>query len=274
MTDQYKVLPVFTSHNSIGRSILTMEEKFDPTKGLSGDEKGDKTKWKVQRGPRSIIDICAENKFKKCILIEDRFMGFVDAERNLTSIGCELIFGIRFTCCENIADKSEASLETQHRIIVMYKNAAGLSKLRKLYSKAYIDGFYYVPRIDLKEIEKVWSDEDLLLVIPFYDSFLHVNSLEFRNVIPSLGFTKPIFFRQKSGLPIDKIIDSALTQYTNSLGLKVFDSKNIYYEKRSDFLAYMTYRCIFNQTTMDKPNMDDFASPEFSFESWKEENNS
>jgi len=39
---------------------------------------------------------------------------------------------------------------------------------------------------------------------------------------------------------------------------------------REDFKAYLTFRCINNRTTLNKPNLEHMCSTEFSFESWKE----
>lgn len=257
MITDYKVLPIFTSHYSIGKSILTFNNKED-----------NKNK---KRNPTSIIDICEENKFPACIVVEDRFAGFVEADKNLTAIGCDLVFGIRFICCADITDKSEASLATEHRIVVFYKNKAGLEKLKKIYSKSWIEGYYYQPRIDLKSIEEIWNEEDLLLVIPFYDSFLFQNAYFFKSIIPNFNFTKPVFFRQSNDLALDIGLTKAVNLFTKDK-FEVYDTKSIFYKNRDDFIAYMTYRCIFKKSTLEKPEMDDFSSAEFCLESWKEQN--
>jgi len=47
-------------------------------------------------------------------------------------------------------------------------------------------------------------------------------------------------------------------------------SKTIYYREKKDFKAYMTYRCILNRSTFQKPELRHFGSQEFCMESWKE----
>lgn len=255
--EDFKVLPLFTSHYSIGRSVLTLHSK-------------DENK-KKRIHPTSIIDICRENELKTCILVEDRYGGFVDADKNLTAIGCDLIFGIRFVCCANIADKDEASIETEHKINVFSASEKGRSKLKKLYSKSWVDGFYYQPRIDLKSLSEVWDDEDLVLAIPFYDSFLFQNNFFFKSIVPDFSFTKPIFFKQSNGLAQDILINVAIDKFTNGQH-EIYPAKSIFYKNREDFLEYMTFRCIKNKTSLEKPELEEFSSDEFCFESWKEEN--
>ena len=56
------MIPLFKSHYSLGRSILTLEDK---------DEKDDY--------PDSIIQICKENKMKELYLVEDNMSSFLEA---------------------------------------------------------------------------------------------------------------------------------------------------------------------------------------------------
>jgi hypothetical protein len=48
------------------------------------------------------------------------------------------------------------------------------------------------------------------------------------------------------------------------------ETKSIYYKNRDDFLAYLTFRCINNRSSLEKPNIDHMCSDEFCFESWME----
>ena len=59
------MIPLFKSHYSLGRSILTLEDK---------DEKDDY--------PDSIIQICKENKMKELYLVEDNMSSFLEAYSN------------------------------------------------------------------------------------------------------------------------------------------------------------------------------------------------
>ena len=41
------------------------------------------------------------------------------------------------------------------------------------------------------------------------------------------------------------------------------------FKDEKDFKSYLTFRCINNRTTLDKPNFEHMCSDKFSFESWK-----
>ena len=86
---------------------------------------------------------------------------------------------------------------------------------------------------------------------------------------PELKFTKPTFFTEDNNLPFDQIVRQKVIKFCADQ-YEIVSSKSIYYETREDFKAYMTFRCINNRTTLNKPNLEHMCSAEFSFESWKE----
>jgi DNA polymerase III alpha subunit len=136
------------------------------------------------------------------------------------------------------------------------------------------NGFYYTPRIDFKKLEEHWDDKDLMLAVPFYDSFLFKNTLQNSICVPEFTFTKPIFFVEDNDIPFDYIIKSKVEEYSSSNGYEVQKAKSVYYAHNKDFKAYLTFRCINNRSTLNKPNLDHMSSDKFSLESWKEQNDS
>tara|TARA_R110002073_G_scaffold40547_5_gene115158 strand:- start:294766 stop:299079 length:4314 start_codon:yes stop_codon:yes gene_type:complete len=66
------------------------------------------------------------------------------------------IVGCEFNVCEDHQNKSVK--DNGYQIILLAKNKKGYYNLAKMASIAYIDGFYYVPRIDKKIIEQYKED--------------------------------------------------------------------------------------------------------------------
>ena len=62
------------------------------------------------------------------------------------------IIGCEFYVCEDHKDKTRR--DDGYQIVFLAKNKAGYHNLAKLTSAAYVDGFYYVPRIDKELVEK------------------------------------------------------------------------------------------------------------------------
>ncbi len=247
------VVPIFKSHYSLGRSILTLESE-----GSSFED-----------GPDSIVDMAKDTGLEEVFLVDDSMGGFLEAYTNLTEAKIKLIFGVRLTVCEDNTQKNEEAISTSSKYIIFCKNKKGYQRLIKIYSQAAKEGFYYEPRTDFTQLKKCWSNEDLLLAVPFYDSFVYYNNLSSRNCIPEFSFCNPVFFVEDNKLPYDKIL---LTLVESHIGDKyqMRKCKSIYYKSKTDFKAYLTFRCINNRSTLDKPELNNMCSDTFCLESWKE----
>src|SRR6266498_3145444 len=132
------MLPIFQSHYSIGRSILTLEKPKDT----------------VENGPDSIVSLCLTNKFKEIILVDNNMSGFLQGYVNVKENNLNYVFGLKTNICNDIANKTYESREKTSKIIIFIKNTAGYKDLLKIYSKAATDGFYYEPRLDYKELNE------------------------------------------------------------------------------------------------------------------------
>jgi len=66
------------------------------------------------------------------------------------------IVGCEFNICENHKDKTKK--DNGYQVVLLAKNKKGYHNLAKMSSKAYTDGFYYVPRIDRKIVEQYKED--------------------------------------------------------------------------------------------------------------------
>jgi DNA polymerase-3 subunit alpha len=245
------MIPLFKSHYSLGRSILTLEDKNE-----------------ADDYPDSIIQIAKENNLKELFLVEDNMSSFLEAYTNTKNNNIKLNYGLRISATESIEDKSEESRSKTSKVILFFKNNNGYSLLTKLYSIAAKDGFYYEPRLDFNILKNNWSD-DLILCIPFYDSFIFNNTLRNYICVPNFSFTKPCVFIEDNDLPFDSIIQDKMKIFIKENALETFDTKSIYYKNKKDFKSYLTFRCINNRTTLNKPELEHMSSDSFSFEEWK-----
>ena len=136
------VIPIFKSHYSIGRSILTLEKPEDV----------------VKDGPDSIIDLCKKNDIKNLYLVEDSMGGFLQGYINSAAAGLNFRFGLRLTVCDDMLQKDEDSRLRSSKFIVFANNKEGYQRLIKINTTASKDGFYYNPRADFKTLKKVYDD--------------------------------------------------------------------------------------------------------------------
>jgi DNA polymerase III alpha subunit len=244
------MIPLFKSHYSLGRSILTLEDK---------QEQDDY--------PDSIIQIAKQNNLKEIYLVEDNMSSFLEAYTNCRANNIKLNYGLRISITESINDKTEESRQKTSKIIIFPKNKSGYESLTKLFSVAAKTGFYYEPRLDYQTLKDNFS-EDLVVCIPFYDSFIFNNTLRNSICIPQFEFTKLIFFIEDNDLPFDIIIKNKIENYIKENNSECYNTKSIYYNKRKDFKTYLTFRCINNRSILNKPELEHMSSNEFCFESW------
>lgn len=248
------MIPIFTSHYSILHSTLTLESSSE-IKPIEST---------------SILSIAKTHSLSELYICEQNsFAGFPEAYQNCQKENIKLRYGLKFVICENIDNKDEESLKTEHKIIIWALNTKGIKRLQLIYSRAATDGFYYVPRLDLQILKEMWTD-DLMLWVPHYDSFIYNNLFYLdRKVIPDFSFTAPVFCVEKlHNLPFDKILIEKITDYAKSGFYDLIDTHSIYYYKEEDFYAYMCLRCVENRSTMNKPNLEHMSSNRFSFETY------
>ena len=138
----------------------------------------------------------------------------------------------------------------------------------KIYTFAAQEGFYYEPRIDFNSLKQFWTD-DLLLAIPFYDSFLYLNKYTDSTCVPDFSYTTPVFFAEDNDTLLDKDMVTKVEDFCRNK-YQIVRTKSIYYKNREDFGAYLTFRCINKRTSVQKPHMDGMCSSEFSYESYLE----
>jgi DNA polymerase III alpha subunit len=258
------VAPLFKSHYSIGRSILTLESQSSANGGCD-----------------SIIDICEKSGLKSFFLIDDSMSGFLQAYINANDAGVKMIFGLRLSVCPDMDQKEAESADKTCKYIIVCKNTAGYKRLIKIYSEAATRGsFYnsrlrsYIPRADFKLISSLWDDDDLQLAVPFYDSFLHENYLQDKWCPEPPSDFKLDFFIEDNDLPFEYLILNRINKYVlNNKNCNLVNAQSIYYKDKKDFKAYLTFRAINQRTTLGKPNFEHMGSDKFSFESWKEKTN-
>lgn len=252
------MIPLFKSHYSIGKSILTLS---------GGGDAGTAD---------SIISIAAENNLKKVVLVEDSLTGFLDAHNACASANLDLIFGLRLKCCADVKlDGEKEKKKSYHKIIIFSKNKNGCALLNSIYSAAFVShgGF-----IDFDMIKDMWKESDLKLCIPFYDSFLFRNLFTFDNFVPNISFTVPTFFVESNAVPFDGPLRERVESFSKESNFPTQEVQSIYYKNKEDLDAFTTYKLICSRKNfggaplLEKPNFDHFSSDQFCWESYLEKN--
>lgn len=254
-----QVLPLFKSSSSLLRSTLTLDNPKDNTDADL---------------PDSVFKIAIDNGLKEIILLEDSMSSFLQFNLTANELGIKPIFGYRVTFVADSKDKSEASWISAHKNVIFPRNKTGYKQLIKIATLAGYDNHYKEARLSYDDLHGLWT-EDLALVIPFYDSFLHKNLLTNSLCVPDYRGIKPTVFIECNDLPFDYLIEEAALAYAKANYLPVSKTKSIYYKNREDFDAYLTLKCLNRKQfgsgrTLDNPDMEHMSSREFCWESYLE----
>lgn len=254
------MIPIFKSHYSIGKSILTL----DPPSEESS-----------KNGADSIFQICKDNNLNQAYLVEDSFGGALEAFENAKASNIELRFGWQVSCVSNVNNKDSNELETEHKLIIFCDSYNSYLNLVKLYTIASTEFAHNgKAMVDLNFLKKEWRD-DFFLAIPFYDSFIHRNVLEKGRCIFNKITDNIVALIEENDMPFDYLIKKNIEKYCESNNIETLKCKSIYYKNRKDFNAFTIYKCMNRKTfgsgnSLDKPNIDHFSSEEFCFESFLE----
>ena len=219
----------------------------------------------MKNGPQSVVDLCLKKGIEDLFLVDDSMSGFLEGYLNAMSAKLNFRFGLRISVCTDLEEKSEEALAKTSKVVIFANNKKGYDRLIKLYTVAAQKGFYYEPRLDYNTISNLWDNKDLTLMVPFYDSFLHKNALCGSVCVPDFKFTDPIFSVEDNDVPFNFLIKKHIKNYAKDK-YEIIKTKSIYYNKKEDFKAYLTFRCINNRSSLDNPNLDHMTSNEFCLE--------
>ncbi|HNX81582.1 MAG TPA: DNA polymerase III subunit alpha [Candidatus Omnitrophota bacterium] len=186
-------------------------------------------------------------------------------------IGCEV-----YVAPGSRLEKSGRATEdvSSYHLILLARDETGYQNLMKLVSSAYLEGFYYKPRID-KEILARHAQGLLGLSaclkgeIPFllrqrrYNDALKATD-EFCQILGKENFYLEV---QENNIPEQSLVNEGLLKISKELTLPLVATNDVHYLTRQAAKSHEALLCIQTQTTLDDPNRMRMSSEEFYFKS-------
>ena len=171
--------------------------------------------------------------------------------------GVKAIVGCEFNICKSHQDKSVK--DNGFQVLCLAKTKKGYHNLAKLSSCAFIDGFYYVPRID----------RELLLQYK-KDIIVTTGSLngEVPRLILNVGEKQAeeafVWYHENFGedfyvelvdhqLEEEKVVQETLLRFAQKYGVKYFASNDVYYMQQKDANAHDILLCVKDGEYQDTP---------------------
>ncbi|MBR9756812.1 MAG: DNA polymerase III subunit alpha [Algicola sp.] len=158
------------------------------------------------------------------------------------------IVGCEFFVCENHTDKTRK--DNGYQIVMLAKNKNGYHNLAKLSSIAYTQGFYYVPRIDKKLIEK-YKDDLIVLTGNLYgevpSKVLNVgeNQAEEALLWWKDTFGDDLYIElMRHNQEDENRVNQVLVAFSKKHHVKLVASNNTYYAEKDDANAHDILLCV------------------------------
>ncbi|AJR02610.1 DNA polymerase III subunit alpha [Siansivirga zeaxanthinifaciens] len=158
------------------------------------------------------------------------------------------IIGCEFFVCEDHTDKTRK--DNGYQIVFLAKNKNGYHNLAKLSSEAFVNGFYYVPRIDKTLIEK-YKDDLIVLTGNLYgevpSKVLNVgeNQAEEALLWWKAQFGDDLYVElMRHNQEDENRVNPTLIELARKHDVKLVASNNTYYRKKQDANAHDILLCV------------------------------
>ncbi|WP_298754397.1 DNA polymerase III subunit alpha [uncultured Psychroserpens sp.] len=158
------------------------------------------------------------------------------------------IIGCEFFVCEDHTDKTRK--DNGYQIVLIAKNKNGYHNLAKLSSHAFVDGFYYLPRIDKKLIQQY--KEDLICLtgnlygeVPSKVLNIGENQAEDALVWWKQEFGEDLYVEvMRHNQEDENRVNPVLIKLAHKHDVKIVATNNTYYCKQKDANAHDILLCV------------------------------
>ena len=197
-----------------------------------------------------LVDITKERGYSACAITDHGNMfGTLQFFEACIKAGIKPILGCEFYICNDL-HKKQGTNDMGH-IILLAKTTEGLHNLYKLNGIAYVDGFYYKPRIDYDTLAK--HSEGVICLsaclaghIPqliLQRRFEEADNLaiKLKNMFADGDFYLEL---QDHGLEEQKVVNSYLIDLAKRIGVKLVATNDVHYLNKEDAEMQDVLMCV------------------------------
>jgi len=194
-------------------------------------------------------------------------------------IGCEtyVATGSRLDKNASRGNKGGEDYEASFHLVLLVKNIKGYKNLCKLITSAYLEGFYYKPRID-KDLLKANNEGLIALssclhgeVSYFLNNGNKEKALKVAEEYKAIFDNKRFYLElQDNKLDEQKKVNQGLVEISQKLDIPIVATNDCHYLKREEARAHDILVCIQTGKTVNAADRLKFRTDEFYFKSPKE----
>jgi DNA polymerase III subunit alpha len=180
-------------------------------------------------------------------------------------IGCEVYVSTR-----SRFQKEARKDDSQYHLILLAENNQGYLNLMRLVSAAYIEGFYYKPRVDRELLEA--HSEGLIALSACLAGEIptHILNGQIEKAYEAARYYRDLFGAnnfflevQDNGIREQQIVNKALLQIHKDEGIPLVASNDVHYLSKKDSAVHDVLLCIQTGKTVDETDRMRFESEEF-----------
>lgn len=208
--------------------------------------------------PGSFLQTLAEQKVPAMAMTDHGNMyGAREFYKNTKAVGIKPIIGCEFYITPLKYTQIDKDVRNNH-ITILAKDLAGYHNLMALNSTAWVDGFYYKPRIDFDLLTK--HKEGLIILSGCLQGILAQTALnkgeaeaiklalKYRDTFGPENYYIEIM---DHGIPEEQAALKVLLEVSKKTGIPLVATNDCHYEKRDDWQAHDIHICISTGSTLD-----------------------
>ena len=222
----------------------------------------------------NLIEYCKENGINAVAITDHGNMyGTLHFAEKAAVAGIKYIIGCEFYVTKDMCDKTS---NTAEHLILLAKNKAGYKNLVQLDSMAFVDGFYYKPKIDYNVLRE--HSEGVICLSACIAGGIPRRLLtgDYDGAKKLAASLKEIFGDdfyieiQNHGLDEEKRVLPLLVRLADEIGVELVATNDVHYLKKEDAEMQDVLMCIQMKKTLDDPKRMKFGTNEFYFKSGDE----
>ena len=202
--------------------------------------------------------------------------GVIDFYKKAEDKGIKPIIGIEAYIINHEFEDKEAKKDIRHHLVLLAKNLKGYENLMKLSSQAYLDGFYYKPRINKKMIAKY--SEGIICLTACLKGEIPSLLLKEKNeeAEKSVMFFKEIFKDdfyieiQNHNIEDEKMVTPKLIELAQKTNTQLVVTNDCHYINKKDAEAHDVLICIQTAKSLSDPDRMKYNTDQLYFKSEEE----
>lgn len=219
----------------------------------------------------NLIDYCKNNGIDTvCITDHGNMYGTLHFAEKAAVVGIKYIIGCEFYLTKDMHEKSG---NTAEHLILLAKNKVGYKNLVQLDSMAFVDGFYYKPKIDYKVLKE--HSEGVICLSACLAGGIPRRLLagDYDGAKEMALYLKEVFGEdfyieiQDHGLEEERRVLPLLVRLASEIGVELVATNDVHYLTKADAKMQDVLMCIQMKKTLDDPKRMKFETDEFYFKS-------